>query len=369
MLALASLLAIPSAPLPALASIAPPSIKAPSALLMTMGGAPLWSRAPLSRRRVASTIKMLNALVVRESVDLTEVVTVSRKAAAIDNGDVGLVAGQKFTVRQLLEMMLIASANDAAEAVAIHIGGTEGHYVALMNAKAKSLGLTGTHATDPHGLGKKETSTASDLSILARQVMADPVLRSIVRKRFVTVQRPGKKTATYASTDRLLGTYQGMEGVKTGFTYPAGYCFVGAARRSRIELLGVVLGTGSNADRFGQMRKLLDWGFLHCHMRLLLSADTTMGAVAVEGLSTRTVTVHAAREASAALLDGNVSLDTSVSLPATMPPPVTRGQQLGTATVSVSGVQLASIPLLADADVSESDLLPAFFSAWTLGRH
>jgi D-alanyl-D-alanine carboxypeptidase (penicillin-binding protein 5/6) len=344
------------------AVIPPPAIKAPSALLMTMNGAGLWSRTPLTKRAVASTIKMLNALVVRDSVNMTEVVTVPRKAM-MWNGGVGLVAGQKFTVQQLLTMMLVASANDAAEAVALHIGGTQSHYVALMNAKAKALGLTGTHASDPHGLSEHERSTAQDLSTLARTVMADPVLRSIVSKRSVTVTRRNKKTVTYKSTDALLGHYTGMEGVKTGYTSASGYCFVGAAKRGGVELLGVVMHTKSNADRFGQMRKLLDWGFKHCHMRLLVSADATMGAVAVDGAATQMVTLHAARETSAALLDGG-TIETSVSLPATVTAPVTRGQQLGTVRVSRDGVLVVSVPLLADADVPAAPLLPEVFAAW-----
>jgi D-alanyl-D-alanine carboxypeptidase (penicillin-binding protein 5/6) len=193
--------------------------------------------------------------------------------------------------------------------------------------------------------------------------MADPVLRSIVSKRSVTVTRRNKKTVTYKSTDALLGHYTGMEGVKTGYTSASGYCFVGAAKRGGVELLGVVMHTKSNADRFGQMRKLLDWGFKHCHMRLLVSADATMGAVAVDGAATQMVTLHAARETSAALLDGG-TIETSVSLPATVTAPVTRGQQLGTVRVSRDGVLVVSVPLLADADVPAAPLLPEVFAAW-----
>jgi D-alanyl-D-alanine carboxypeptidase (penicillin-binding protein 5/6) len=370
-LTLAAALALSTLPAAAFASVAHPVITAPSALLGTMGGTALWSRRPLSRRAVASTIKMLNALVVRESADLTEVVTVPRKAAAIDDGDVGLVAGQHVTVRRLLEMMLVASANDAAEAVAIHIAGSESRYVALMNAKAAALGLTHTHAIDPHGLSERERSTASDLATLARTVMADPVLRSIVRKRSVTVPRPHGKTATYRSTDQLLGRYRGIEGVKTGYTSTAGYCFVGAAKRGGVELVGVVMGTPSLAQRFSQMRKLLDWGFAHCHVRLLVSKETTMGSVAVDGSPVPNVTVHAAEDTSTALLDGSGPIATTVTLPATVTAPVARGQELGTVTASRGGVVLATVPLLADGDAAREreTLLPRIWLAWGLAVH
>ena len=346
------------APLAAFAeAIAPPSVKVPSSILMTMDGTVLWSRQPDARRRVASTIKLLNALVLRDiAPDLNRVVTVPRKAAAINNGDVHLVTGQKLKIRQLLEMMLIASANDAAEALAIRLAGSEKAYVALMNAKAASLGLVNTHATDPHGLGKHETSTASDLTVLARHVMADPVLRAIVLKRSVLVPRPKHKARRFKSTDLLLGHYAGIEGVKTGFTNPAGYCFIGAARRGDVELMGVVLGAKSLSGRFAEMRRLLDWGFAHTHLQTMVSAEVTMGVVPVEGDLGRSVSVRAAATVTRVMLDG--PFETTVTLPPTVAAPVSRGQRLGTIEVGRNGVTLAVVPLLADADVALPPALP-----------
>jgi serine-type D-Ala-D-Ala carboxypeptidase (penicillin-binding protein 5/6) len=357
-------------PAPASAStLRPPALKVPSAILMTMDGTVVWSRQPAAHRRVASTIKLLNALVLRDAtMTLDTTVTVPRQASAINNGDVGLVTGQKLTLRQLLDMMLIASANDAAEAVAIRVAGSEQAYVARMNAKALSLGLTGTHAVDPHGLSKRETSTASDLAVVARTVMADPVLRAIVRKRSVVVPRPKHKSRVFASTDRLLGHYAGIEGVKTGFTNPAGYCFIGAALRDPVELVGVVLGAKSVSGRFSEMRKLLDWGFAHTHLQTLVSRDATMGTVVVDGSAVSSVTVHTPSTVSRVLLDGG-PLETTVTLPASVVAPVARGQQLGTVEVGRGGVTLGVFPLLADSDMPAEPAfaaaLRALLAAWT----
>ncbi len=259
---LASVLVLALLPGSAFAASRPP-VSVPSATLMTIDGQQIWARKPNAPRRVASTIKMLNALVVMENASLDDTVVVAAKAAAIDNGDVGLYKGQKLTVRQLLQMMLVASANDAAEALAIHIAGSEKAYVRMMNEKAAEIGLKNTRAADPHGLSKKEKSTAQDLSVLARYVMADPELRTIVAMKRVSVPRRKGKARWYRSTDALLGKYRGIEGVKTGFTNPAGYCFVAAAKRGDVELVAVVLGAKSNAARFSEARKLLDWGFKH----------------------------------------------------------------------------------------------------------
>ncbi|HEY5506863.1 MAG TPA: D-alanyl-D-alanine carboxypeptidase family protein [Coriobacteriia bacterium] len=355
------------APVTALAAtFGPPAVKVPSAVLMTMDGTVLWSRQPGVRRQTASTIKMLNALVLRDrGISLDTTVTVP-KQAVMWNGGVGLVKGQRLTYRQLLGMMLIASANDAALTVGIRVAGSEKAYVALMNAKAASLGLINTHATDTNGLSKKERSTASDLTVLARHVMADPVLAAIVRTPSVVVPRPKKKPRTFKSTDLLLGHYAGIEGVKTGFTNPAGYCFVGAALRGPVELLGVVLGAKSNKGRFDEMRRLLDWGFAHTHVQTLVMSTSTAGVVAVEGVPGVTVTAHPASTVTRLMLDG--AFDTTVTLPATVAAPVTRGQRLGTIQVGRGGVTLANVPLVSDSDVAAPSLLDSIVQTLTSWR-
>ena len=333
------------------ATIVPPRMSVPVSTLTTMDGVRMWSHSPESHRRVASCIKMLTALVVREHTKLDDVVVVPRQAAAITDGGVGLYKGQRLTVRQLLHIMLIPSANDAAMALAIHVGGTEAKFVALMNAKARAIGLKHTRAADPDGLNKKETSTADDLSALARRVMADPVLRDIVRQRSVVVPRRNGKHSTVASTNLLLGHYTGMEGTKTGYTRASGFCFVGSAKRGGVELLGVVLGAKSNPGRFSEMRKLLDWGFAHCHVRVLISKGTTLAVVPVESGDATCVAVCTTRSVSMALFDGGGPVTTRLTPPPSVTATVTLGEQLGTAEVYEDGSMIASAPLVAAADV------------------
>jgi serine-type D-Ala-D-Ala carboxypeptidase (penicillin-binding protein 5/6) len=328
-----------------------PGLYVPAASLMTMDGVVLWSHNADKPRRVASCIKMLNALVVRDHTDLDEVITVSRKAANVDGGAVGLRAGQKYTVRQLLGVMLVNSANGAAEALATDIGDNEKQYVAMMNAKAKLLGLKNTRAADPHGLSPKGYSTANDLSVIARELMADPELRAIVRQTRAKLPRGKKHWASYSTTDRLLGVYPGMEGIKTGYTDPAGYCFVGAAKRKDVELIGVVLGADEPGDRFSQMRRLLDWGFRHTATRKLVSDDTTMGVVEVSGGIEPAITVRAEKALSLAVCDASRGVTTQVSLPAAVRAPVQAGQAVGQVQVAQDGVVLASVPLIADKSV------------------
>jgi D-alanyl-D-alanine carboxypeptidase (penicillin-binding protein 5/6) len=319
-----------------------------------MDGTELWSNNPDSRRRVASTIKLLNALVVLDHASLDDEVVVSGKAVkAVGEGGVGLVGGQSLTVRQLMTMMLVASANDAAEVLAFHVAGSESKFVEMMNAKAAELGLQNTHAIDPHGLSKRETSSAADLAVLARELMAYPAMRAIVNQKSVVVPGPKGSRSVYASTDQLLGRYAGIEGVKTGFTNPAGYCFVGAAKRGETELLGVVLGAGSNAGRFAEMRKLLDWGFANYRTSKLVAADTPVGVVSVGRTGDSTVSVCAAESLTVLEKTGEEPATLRVTLPQRVPTSVWRGQQLGLAEVYRFGSVIASAPLFAEAAVSD----------------
>lgn len=330
-----------------------PAVYAAAATIVTSEGTVIWSKNPDRKRKVASTIKMLNALVAREQEpDMDHVITVTKPAARIYNGTVGLRVGQKLTVRELLTIMLVHSANDAAEALGVGIAGSEKKYVKLMNAKAKQLGLRHTKAADPHGLGKHEHSSAADLSVIARHLMADPELRKIVQRRACRVPRRGGSSQVYSTTNQLLGSYRGITGIKTGYTDPAGYCFVGSAERGGIELYAVVLGAGSSGDRFTQARRLLDWGFAHVSTKRLVSAEETMGVVEVEKGAESSVAVRPVRSLTLAVGDCGETLSTRVALAAVTPAPVTAGQRLGTVEVVRKNSVVASVPLVAEHGVA-----------------
>ncbi len=339
-------------PAPAHAAAASgPKLDVPAATIATVGGVELWSKNAEDHRRVASTIKMLNALVVRDHTKLDDVVVITKKAAAVPDG-VGLKAGQKIKVSQMLRIMLLPSSNGAAEALAIHVAGSEKKYVAMMNAKARELGLRNTKAADPHGLGADGYSTAADLAVIASALLKDPVLRGIISETRLRVPRPGGGTSLIFSTDRLIGTYRGLIGGKTGYTDPAKYCFVAAARRNGIELVGVVLGADAPLDRFSQMRKLLDWGFAHTKVRTLVSREETMGAVPVHKGVESAVTVHASRTATMPLPTTGPSLTKHVVLIPSVVAPVAAGQQLGILEVSRGRSVIATIPIVADSAVA-----------------
>ena len=314
---------------------------------MTMDGHVLWSKHANTPRHVASTIKMLNALVVLDRAKLTDTVVVTKQAQT-RNGGVWLGAGQRLTVRQLLDMMLIHSANDAATVLALHVGGTQARFVAMMNAKAASLGLTHTHAVDPDGVSGKEVSTAEDLSVLGRQIMASRVLRPIVGRAWVSVPQWRGKPVKFASTDLLIGHYEGLEGIKTGFTTGAGFCYVAAAKRGGVELLGVVLGAQSESARFSAMRVLLDWGFSHSHVQQVVSRHATR---TVE-VRSQPVVVYAANAASATVFNEAGPLQERVEMSSHTTTQISQGERLGTLVVSQDAFVLARVPLLSSQSLS-----------------
>lgn len=340
----------------------PSGIYSHAAIVVTADGTTLWSKNPYAGRRVASTIKLLNALVVRDQAPLNRTIRVSSAAARIDNGTVGLTTGQKLKVRDLLSIMLVHSANDAACALGVGIAGSEKKYVAMMNAKAKALGLKNTKAADTSGLGGHETCCAADLSVLGRLVVADPVLSEIVQRRSCRVPRPGGGADSYSTTNGLFGRCQGLVGVKTGYTDPAGYCYVGAARRDGIELFCVVLGADSSQERFAEARRLLDWGFAHVSSKQMISRDETMGAVQIESGSESTVTVHPSQSLNLTVGDVGDKLSTRVVLPTSTPAPVSAGQRLGSVQVVRNKAVIASVPLVADAGVARKRSVLAYVS-------
>jgi D-alanyl-D-alanine carboxypeptidase (penicillin-binding protein 5/6) len=221
-------------------------------------GEVLAQRASWARVPVASITKLMTVLVALEHSDLDDVVTVRSDAAQVGESTVNLRAGERITVRDLVEAALIQSANDAADALAEHVGnGSIARFVALMNAKARELGLGRTHFTRPDGLDAPgHLSTARDVTELAEAAMRSRAVRSIVRRRTATIVG-GRVLHTW---NDLLGLFPGLLGVKTGHTAGAGWCEVGAVRRSGVTLYVTILGSPTRSQRNADLAALLRWG-------------------------------------------------------------------------------------------------------------
>jgi serine-type D-Ala-D-Ala carboxypeptidase (penicillin-binding protein 5/6) len=226
-------------------------------------GMVLGSRSPDERRALASTTKIMTALLAIEHGGLDELVTVSSRAASVGEASIGLVAGERVPLRALVAALLVRSGNDAAVAVAEAVAGSLEGFVALMNERAAELGLDNTSFANPHGLDAPgHYSSAADLLALTRVAMEHPEFARYVGSRKIAIRdAPTGVRRVATSTNRLLESYEGAIGVKTGFTSRAALVMVAAAERDGRRLYAVVMGSGGRGGHFDDAAALLDYGF------------------------------------------------------------------------------------------------------------
>jgi D-alanyl-D-alanine carboxypeptidase (penicillin-binding protein 5/6) len=270
---MALLAAGPASAASARAAVPAPAVAVSGGALAVSGGRLLWSRDLGVKRPMASITKVMTALVVLRAGDLDRRITVTGAAAAYarrnDAGSAGLVPGDVLTARELLEGMLLPSGADAAYLLASAYGPGPAAFVAKMNAAARSLGMTSTHFAGFDGLPipteYSTYSTPADLIRLGEQVMKRPLFHAIVGQRSYSLPAgDGHRHYQWVQTDKLVGSYPGATGIKTGYTHGAGTCLLFEAARGGHILIGVVL-HASAADTppvaAADARRLLTWGF------------------------------------------------------------------------------------------------------------
>jgi D-alanyl-D-alanine carboxypeptidase (penicillin-binding protein 5/6) len=257
------------------------------------------------RRAMASTTKMMTALLVVDNGSRFDRVTISETAPEVGEAEIDLVAGEVWTVDQLLNAMLLGSANDAALAVAEHVGGTVDGFVRLMNERAVQLGMKDTRFANPHGLDEENHfSTARDLLTLAQAVMAVDELAAIVAKREASLPATIEgEERSVQTTNRLLFEYPGANGVKTGFTDDAGWTLAASAERDGRMLYAIVMGSVTVDRRFADAAALLDYGFSEFGVVEVIVAGVDYArrrlpddAEAEEAAATETVSIFANRD-------------------------------------------------------------------------
>jgi len=292
---------------------------------------------------MASVTKVMTALVVLEHTRPDEVVTVGGPAPTIGGSTVGLRAGERLTVRQLLTAALVQSANDAAYALAYYVGhGSVTRFVALMNAKAKVLGLHHTHFVRPDGLDAVgHYSSAHDLLELAQVAMQNPLFRTLVRIKTTTI--PGGRALR--NWNDLLFTYPGTIGVKTGHTSAAGWNEIAAARRKGVTMYAIILGSPTRSVRNTDLARLLTWGFDQYRVVQTVTAGHAY-ARALEPFSSDKLTLVAARSTFTRVRVDRPLVQRVVA-PAMVSLPVSRGETLGQVRVYSKGKLVARSPLVA----------------------
>ena len=226
-------------------------------------------------RPMASITKIMTVLLALENGDLHEEVTISEDAAGTGGQEIGLVAGESVTLSALVKAAMIRSGNDSAAAIAEHIGGSVDGFARMMNERAEELGMENTHFVNPHGLDTAgHYSTPRDMLIVARQAMSIPEFADLARSRTLVFPDTPDGTARSASnTNRILDSYRGLIGVKTGETPNAGLTYVGAAEREGRRVFVVVFNSIGRRAHFADALRLLDWAYEDLGINGTLYAD------------------------------------------------------------------------------------------------
>ena len=330
----------------------PPRLAAAAWYAVGQDGAVVAAHDARERRAMASITKLMTAVVTLEHARLSDVVTVDPRAARIGESTVFLRAGQRLTVDQLLQGTLVRSANDAAEALALHVGhGSQSRFVALMNAKARQLGLTDTHYVNPHGLDADgHVSSARDTTTLLRYALGIPFLRRTLASSEVVVPETGE----FQTTDDLLESWRPLLAGKTGHTARAGWSETAAASEHGITVYGTVLGARDEGARNEALETLLQYA-IDRYRRVTAIARGRVYARAATGYGKPAAELVAVRGAVLTIPEGTPLVERIVA-PTAVRLPVRARQRLGSITVTAEGHVVASAPLVARAAVSEPGL-------------
>lgn len=221
----------------------------------------LFGKNENTKKKMASTTKIMTATIIIEKCNLTDTIEISKKAAGTGGSRLGLKTGDKITVLDLLYGLMLRSGNDAAVALAEYAGGDINGFAELMNAKALELGLTNTHFETPHGLDSNEHyTTAYELALLSNYALDNPTFAKIVGTKNYTITINGSPKAL-SNTNELLGNMEGVYGIKTGFTNGANRCLVTACKKNNMDIICVVLGADTKKFRTIDSIKLINYVF------------------------------------------------------------------------------------------------------------
>lgn len=321
------------------AAAAPPPVTARAYILVNPASEDvLVERAADTRLPMASTTKMMTAIVTLEKTKLGAIVVVPRAAAALGGSTSGLVAGERLSVRTLLTGLMVGSGNDASVALATYVGhGSEQRFVKLMNAEAVAMGLTNTHFANPHGLDHaRHYSTVRDLVALGQQTLQRPFLRQVVARRVARIPGPGGHgTRRLESENDLLSIDRDADGIKTGHTAGAGYSVVAHARRrgTGVELYVALIGSPGRGQRARDAKRLLDWGFSQYVRVVPLRKNQVIVSVPVRDRPGVTVPLVVGRELAATIKAGH-ALKRTIVAPAELVAPVAAGTVVGEVRVT-----------------------------------
>ena len=336
-------------------------LNAKSAILMEEAtGNILYESNPDERLPIASVTKVMTMLLIMEAVDsgkisLDDMVTVSENAMSYGGSTMFLETGEQLTVNDMLKGIAVASANDGCVAMAEHLAGSESAFVDMMNEKAKELGMENTHFMNTNGLDEDDHySSARDVAIMSRELMKHETIFNYTSIWMDTL-RGGK--FQLANTNKLIRFYDGANGLKTGSTSKALCCLSAAAKRNDMQLIAIVLGAPTSAERFASAKSLLDYGFANYAVNTQITAGDEVQKIAVEKGVDKEVGVVAGDSCSTLVKKGQEdNITKEIKIDETITAPIEAGQKIGTMTISRDGEVIADIDLNASSAVEKKGI-------------
>jgi D-alanyl-D-alanine carboxypeptidase (penicillin-binding protein 5/6) len=329
----------------------------------------LYSENGDKKLPMASTTKIMTALVAIEKGNLSDTVTITKEASGVEGSSIYLEVGETLTLEELLYGLMLHSGNDAAVAIAIHVGGSVSGFCEMMNQKARELGAHNTNFVNPHGLpASNHYTTANDLALIAAAAMRNEQFRNIVGTTSKTIPHDGRSwDRALNNKNKLLYSYNGANGIKTGYTKAAGRCLVGSACRDGMQLVSVVLNC---SDIYNDTAAILDYGFANFARHTILAKNAVLGEVTVKNGIEEALEARAKDDIVLTLTEEEASrVQVVAKLLASVDAPVEEGDYLGTAEVWLDDAMIAATDLVATVSVREKsflDYLNIVFGHWLL---
>jgi D-alanyl-D-alanine carboxypeptidase (penicillin-binding protein 5/6) len=331
-----------------------PKINARSAIVMDFeSGRVLFEKNGYIKRPMASTTKIMTAIIALENGNLDDIVKVSKNAASIWGSTIHLNAGEEISLRELMYGLLLCSGNDAAIAISEHIAGSVEEFLNMMNRKAEEIGAKNTHFTSPHGLdGTGHYSTAYDLAVITRYALNNPVFNEIIKTKSITM---GKRYM--ANTNEMLSGYEGADGVKTGYTGKAGRCLVTSATKDGRRFISVVLFCDSRHQRALSSKMILDYAFANYYNKTLIKSEY-IGTLPVYKGFEKAVPIYVDKSVTMPLTESEYqSLYTRISLPSAVTAPIKERDFVGTLSVYLNNEILCESVIRAGKSIKKKNML------------
>lgn len=332
------------------------NITAPSAILMeTSTGKILYEKNSHEKRPCASVTKIMTLLLVFEAIDngklsLDDTITASEHASSMGGSDIWLETGETMSADDMIKATVVASANDAAVALAEHISGSEDAFVDSMNKRAKELKMKDTVFKNCNGLDEDgHVTSAYDVAVMSKELMKHEKIFDYT-SIWLDNLRNGK--TQIVNTNKLLKTYNGITGLKTGTTNDAGCCMSASAKRGDVSLVAVVLGCKTGKERFSDAAALLDYGFANISVKELKLPDKFPSQIKVDGGMEKSVNINCDVSSKIAVdKSKNVEIKSKTELPESISAPVKKNQKIGELVYTVDGKTVKKCDITADGAV------------------